>query len=109
MKKILWGLLILVSLVVSGCGAGGKVNDPVVAPGGTGTDGTGTGGTGTGAAILLAVSSTVPIDGATGVAASQNFRMFFNKEIDAATVVPSSFTVSCGAGATANLPLPILL
>lgn len=99
MKKILWGILILVSLVVSGCGAGGKVNEPVAATGGTGTGGTGTGDT-----TLLAVSSTVPIDGATGVASSQNFKMFFNKDLDAATVVPSSFTVSCGAGATSQSP-----
>lgn len=27
MRRILWGLLILASLVISGCGAGGKIND----------------------------------------------------------------------------------
>lgn len=54
MKRIFWGFLLLVSLVVSGCGAGGTVNDPAAGTGGTGT-GTGTGtdtgtdtGTGTG-------------------------------------------------------------
>ena len=99
MKKILWGILILVSLVVSGCGAGGKVNEPVNEPVAD------TGGTGTVDTTLLAVSSTVPIDGATGVASSQNFKMFFNKALDAATVVPSSFTVSCGASGASQTSL----
>jgi hypothetical protein len=55
MKRILWGLLILVSLVVSGCNAGGKVNAPAD------TGGTGTGGTGTGAGSTTAVAAALDL------------------------------------------------
>lgn len=95
MKKILWSLLILLALVLGGCGAGGTVNDAATDTGG------GNGSTVT----ALAVTSTIPIDGATGVTASETFSLIFNKGIDVATVVPSSFTVSCGDSISSQSPL----
>lgn len=56
MKRILRGLLILVSLVVCGCGAGGRVNDPVAETGGA----AGTGG-----------GSTAPVVAAIDLSASK--------------------------------------
>lgn len=95
MKKILWGILILVALIVSGCGAGGKVNNaPTDSGGGGSTD-----------ATPLAVVSTIPINNTSGVTASETFSFIFNKEIDVATVVPSSFSVSCGDSTSNQSPL----
>ena len=86
MKRILWGLLILVSLVVSGCGAGGKVNDPV-----TGTD-NGAGATPSGAVFKY----TVPNDDDTGIVTNSNIYIVFGQKMNDLTVNPSYFSVSCG-------------
>ena len=86
MRRLLWGLLILVSLVVSGCGAGGELPQP------PGTE-------------PLKVLDTYPIDNATGVTVNETFSFIFNNEINVETAKLSSFIVTCGPGSGSQAPL----
>lgn len=85
MRKILWGLLILLSLVVSGCGAGGKINGV--------DDGDGTGDGSGGAGF---VNYTVPNDGATGIGRYADLFIVFNQAMNPLTVTDAAFSVVCG-------------
>lgn len=83
MKRILWSLLILLTLIVSGCGYSTSVN------GDTGA-GDGTGGAGF-------VKYTVPNDGATAIGSSSTIYIVFNQAMNPLTVTDASFSVVCGA------------
>jgi adhesin/invasin len=66
MKRMLWCLLILMGLVVNGCGAGGKINDPIT---NTTTDDTTTGDT-TYSVTLSASPTTIGVGGQSNLQAS---------------------------------------
>lgn len=87
MKRILWSILILLALVVGGCGYKQSING---ADTGTG-DGT---GDGTGGAGF--VNYTVPNDGATGIGRYADLFIVFNQAMNPLTVTDAAFSVVCG-------------
>lgn len=89
MKRIVWGLLILLTLIVSGCGAGGKIN------GADTGGGDGTGGTNTGAVPTGVFNYTVPNEADTGIVTNSNIYIIFNQKMNEYTVTPSYFSVIC--------------
>jgi adhesin/invasin len=92
MKRILWSLLVLVSLVVSGCGAGGKINDPVT---NTTTGDTTTGDTTTGDTTYSVTLSASPTT--IGVGSQSNLQASVTKSSgDPASGVTVRFQFASG-------------
>ncbi len=84
-RNVVFGLsLLLVVFSLSGCGGGTSSDGPSPLKGGTGSD-----------LVAPEVSSTTPVDGATGIATNTAINAVFSEAIDAASIVSpaSNFTV----------------
>ena len=83
-NKKIWLMAVPLAMLMAGC---------------SGDDNKGAGGGGGGAPDITAptVSSTNPADAATGVAINRSVTTTFSEEMDAATITPTTFTVTQGA------------
>ena len=83
-KPVLWSVALLLTAFMAGCGGGGG--------GGIAADTT-----------APTVTSTIPLDVASGVARNANITAKFSEAMDAATITNSTFTLKQGASAVTGV------